>query len=87
MGLREQIDSLDREIFQLLAERMNVAEKIGRIKRDNNVRILQSSRWEDIVERALTRSASLGLSEQFLRTLLDAIHIESIDRQNRVMNE
>ncbi len=87
MGLREQIDSLDREILQLLSERMNVAEKIGRIKRENDVRILQTVRWEDIVERALARSKSLGLSEYFLRTVLDAIHIESIDRQNRVMNE
>ena len=87
MGLREQIDSLDREILQLLAERMNVAENIGRIKRENDVRILQEARWGDIMERALTNSAPLGLSEHFLRTLLDAIHIESIDRQNKIMKE
>ena len=87
MGLREQIDSLDREILQLLAERMNVAENIGRIKRENDVRILQEARWEDIMERALTSSSSLGLSEEFLHTLLDAIHIESIDRQKKVMQK
>lgn len=87
LGLREQIDSLDREILQLLAERMNVAENIGRIKRDNDVRILQEARWEDIMERAFTSSLSLGLSEEFLRTLLDAIHIESIDRQKKVMQK
>ena len=87
MGLREQIDSLDSEILQLLAERMNVAEQIGRIKRENDVRILQQERWEDIVDRALVRSHRLGLSEQFLRTLLDAVHVESIDRQNKIMNE
>lgn len=87
MELREQIDSLDCEILQLLAERMDVAEKIGCIKRDNDVRILQASRWEDIMERALARSASLGLSEPFLRTLLDAIHIESIERQNKIMRK
>ncbi len=87
MGLREQIDSLDREIFQLLAERMNVAEKIGCIKRDNDVRILQEARWEDIMERVLTSRSKLGLSEHFLRVLLDAIHIESIDRQKRVMQK
>jgi chorismate mutase len=87
MGLREQIDTLDHEILQLLAERMGVAEQIGRIKRDNNVRILQSVRWEDIVERALARSASLGLSREFTQALLDAIHIESINHQNKVMKE
>lgn len=87
MGLREQIDSLDHEILQLLSERMNVAEKIGRIKRDNDVRILQSARWEDIMERVLMRSHSLGLSENFLRTMLDAVHVESIEHQNRIMKE
>lgn len=87
MGLREQIDSLDREILQLLSERMNVAEKIGRIKRDNDVRILQTARWEDIMERVLMSSHSLGLSENFLRTMLDAVHVESIEHQNRIMKE
>ena len=87
MSLREQIDSLDGEILHLLAERMSVAESIGRIKRDNDVRILQSSRWEDIVKRTLARSSSLKLSESFLRTLLDAVHIESISHQNKVMKE
>lgn len=87
MSLREQIDSLDGEILQLLAERMSVAENIGRIKRDNDVRILQSLRWESIAERTLARSASLGLSIEFLQTLLDAIHVESINHQNKVMKE
>lgn len=87
MSLREQIDSLDGEILQLLAERMNVAEKIGRIKRENDVRILQSLRWESIAERTLARSASLGLSVEFLQTLLDAVHVESINHQNKVMKE
>ena len=87
MSLREQIDSLDGEILQLLAERMSVAEKIGRIKRENDVRILQSLRWESIAERTLARSASLGLSIEFLQTLLDAIHVESINHQNKVMKE
>ena len=87
MSLREQIDSLDGEILQLLAERMSVAEKIGHIKRENDVRILQSLRWESIAERTLARSASLGLSIEFLQTLLDAIHVESINHQNKVMKE
>ena len=87
MSLRDQIDSLDGEILQLLAERMNVAEKIGHIKRENDVRILQSMRWESIAERTLARSASLGLSIEFLQALLDAIHVESINHQNKVMKE
>lgn len=85
--LRGRIDRLDNEIYKLLAERMSAAEQIGRIKRDNNVMILQSSRWNEVMERVLASSAELGLSKEFLHTLLDAIHIESINRQNRVMRE
>ena len=85
--LRGRIDCLDNEIYKLLAERMSAAEQIGRIKRDNNVMILQSSRWNEVMERVLASSAELGLSKEFLHTLLDAIHIESINRQNRVMRE
>ena len=87
ISLRDQIDLLDGEILKLLAERMSVAENIGRIKRENNVRILQTLRWESIAERTLARSASLGLSIEFLQTLLDAIHVESINHQNKVMKE
>ena len=87
MGMREQIDLLDNEILRLLAERMGVAEQIGHIKRENDVRILQAMRWESIAERTLARSASLGLSIEFLQTLLDAIHVESINHQNKVMKE
>lgn len=87
MGLRDQIDLLDSEILRLFAERMSVAENIGRVKRENGVRILQSLRWESIAERTLARSASLGLSIEFLQTLLDAVHVESINHQNKVMKE
>lgn len=87
MGMREQIDLLDNEILRLLAERMGVAEQIGHIKRENDVRILQAMRWESIAERTLARSASLGLSIEFLQTLLDAVHVESINHQNKVMKE
>lgn len=83
--LRSRIDHLDSEIFRLLAERMNASEEIGHIKRDNDVMILQSARWASIVERILSLHRDSGLSEEFLRTLLDAIHIESINRQNKVM--
>ena len=87
MGMREQIDLLDNEILRLLAERMGVAEQIGHIKRENDVRILQAMRWESIAERTLARSASLGLSIEFLQALLDAVHVESINHQNKVMKE
>lgn len=83
---RGQIDQLDSELFALLSKRMAVAERIGEIKRDNDVTILQASRWSDIVARILAQSDKLGLSEEFLAKILEAIHIESINKQNKIMN-
>ncbi|MDD3108701.1 MAG: chorismate mutase [Alistipes sp.] len=84
--LRGQIDQIDGELFELLAQRMRVAEQIGLIKRDNNVAILQGGRWQSIVDRVVSQAAKLNVSEEFLKTVLEAIHLESINRQNRVMN-
>lgn len=85
--LRGQIDQFDSELFMLLSKRMHVAEKIGEIKRDNDVMILQAGRWDAIVSRVLANAEGLGLSKEFLSILLNSIHMESISRQNRVMNK
>ncbi len=85
--LRAQIDQFDAELFALLSKRMDIAEKIGEIKRDNNVMILQANRWDDIVKRVLANAEKLRLSPEFLNILLNSIHMESIGRQNRVMNQ
>jgi len=85
--LRGVIDRLDNEIFNLLGKRMEAAENIGRIKRENNVMILQTNRWNQVVERVLARSEELGLSREFLNVLLEAIHLESINKQNNILNQ
>ena len=85
-GNREEIDQIDAELFDLLSRRMKIADKIGLIKRDNNVAILQGSRWGNIVERVVTQSQELNLSEEFVKKILEAIHLESINRQNSIMN-
>ncbi len=85
-NLRAEIDQIDSELFELLSKRMRVAEQIGAVKRENNVAILQGDRWNSIVDKAIAQSKELGLSEDFLKTVLQAIHIESINRQNEIMN-
>lgn len=84
--LRSEIDQIDSELFELMARRMEVAENIGHMKKNSDVAILQGRRWNAIVERAVARAAKLGLSEEFMRTVLEAIHSESIGRQNKIMN-
>ena len=84
--LREQINHIDDELMQLISQRMNIAEKIGEYKKNNNVTIFQQSRWNEVLQKALGKASKVGLSEEFTTRYMDAIHMESINRQNKIMN-
>jgi chorismate mutase len=85
--LREQINHIDDELMQLISQRMSIAEKIGEYKRNNNVTILQATRWNEVLEKALLKAGKVGLSDEFITRYMDAIHMESINRQNKIMND
>lgn len=84
--LRQQINQLDDELLHLLGQRMKVAEQIGQYKKDNNITILQTRRWNQILERACKKGEKFGLSKEFITGYLDAVHMESISHQNKVFN-
>ena len=83
---REQINHIDDELMQLLGQRMQIADKIGEYKKNNSVTILQTNRWNQILEKAFGNGEKLGLSQEFITRYLDAVHMESINRQNKIMN-
>ncbi|MBC7937351.1 MAG: bifunctional 3-deoxy-7-phosphoheptulonate synthase/chorismate mutase type II [Rhizobacter sp.] len=83
--LREQINHIDDELLTLIGQRMKIADKIGIYKRDNNVTILQTNRWNEILDRAVNKGEQLGLSKEFIIRYFDAVHLESISHQNKVM--
>jgi chorismate mutase len=85
--LRQQINHLDDELMQILGQRMKVAEKIGQYKKSNNITILQTNRWNEILERAFVEGGKLGLSKEFITKYFDAVHMESIAHQNKIMND
>ncbi|MBZ5856738.1 chorismate mutase [Flavihumibacter profundi] len=84
--LRQQINHLDDELMQILGQRMKVAEQIGSYKKNNNITILQTNRWNEILERAFLKGDKLGLSKEFITKYFDAVHMESINHQNKIMN-
>ena len=84
--LRNQIDQIDDELIDLLAHRMLLAQKMGRLKKDFGVTILQTERWNTILERISERATNLGLSKEFIKRYFEAVHLESINHQNKVMN-
>jgi chorismate mutase len=85
--LRQQINHLDDELMQIVSQRMKIAEKIGKYKKDNNITILQTNRWNEILHRAIKKGEALGLSKEFITKYFDAMHMESISHQNKIMNE
>jgi chorismate mutase len=84
--LREQINHIDDELIQLLSQRMKIADMIGTYKKDNNITILQTNRWNAILEKAFAKGEKLGLSKEFITKYYDAVHMESINHQNKIMN-
>lgn len=84
--LRQQINHLDDELMQILSQRMKIAEKIGEYKKNNAITILQTNRWNEILERAFKQGEKIGLSNEFITRYFDAVHMESINHQNRIMN-
>ena len=85
--LREQINQIDDELFSLLGQRMKISNKIGEYKRANNITILQTNRWNEILAKAFVKAEKLDLSKEFITKYFDAVHMESINHQNKIMNE
>jgi len=81
--LRKQIDSLDENLLRTLAERLQVAKKIGIIKEKDNISILQVERWKEVLQDRLEMADNMGLDKDFIRHLLELIHKESIRTQGR----
>lgn len=86
-ALRQQINHLDDELMQILSQRMKIAEQIGDYKKENNITILQTNRWNEILERAMKKGDQLGLSREFITKYFDAVHMESIQHQNLILNK
>ncbi len=85
--LRHEIDRFDDKLMQILEQRMEIAEKIGRYKKQHNITILQTTRWDEILKRRIEEGKKIGLSEEFIIKLFTAIHEESINHQTKIMNE
>lgn len=84
--LRARIDEIDRDLLDLLAARMKVADEIGRYKKENNITILQPNRWDKILAKVFVKGEEKGLDNEFLEKVFKAIHQASIDRQTKIMN-
>ncbi|AXT60982.1 3-deoxy-7-phosphoheptulonate synthase [Aquimarina sp. AD10] len=82
--LRAKIDIADNQLLETLSRRMKISDEIGRAKAKQNVAILQSKRWNEILGKMILEGEEKGLSEEFILRIYKAIHQESINHQEKV---
>lgn len=86
-NLRAQIDFIDNSMLDLLGRRMKVADNIGALKKSRNVAVLQTKRWNEILGKMILEGEQHGLSEEFILRIFKAIHQESINHQEKILNK
>ena len=86
-ALRRQIDECDNNLLELLARRMRVSEEIGQYKKEHNMPILQEQRYEEILQDRIAQAEQMGMKGDFMKTVLVAIHEESVRHQMEIMNK
>jgi chorismate mutase len=84
-NLRARIDVTDNTLIELMAKRMKISDEIGQIKKSQNVSVLQTKRWNEILGKMVLEGEQNGLSEEFILRLFKAVHQESINHQEKVM--
>ena len=82
---RALISDIDFQLISLLSSRMKISEKIGTLKKQNNIAIFQPDRWKVITEYANQKASETGMSQEFIEKVFKAIHEESIEVQNNIM--
>ncbi len=85
--LRQQIDRIDNQLLEVLSERLRVCREIGRYKKEHHMQVVQPNRYNDIMADRIALATEMGLGANFMRTMLLAIHDESVRQQIEILND
>ena len=85
--LRGQIDELDNQLMELLAKRMRVCREIGTYKKEHNMTILQTNRYNEILDKRGAQASLCGMSPEFAAQIFEHIHEESVRQQMEILNQ
>ena len=85
--LRKQIDELDNSIMELLSKRMRVCREIGQYKKEHNMTVLQTSRYNEIMDKRGAQGSLCGMDATFVKEVFEAIHEESVRQQMEIINK
>lgn len=84
--LRKQIDELDNNLMDLLSKRMRVSREIGQYKKEHNMTVLQTSRYNEILDKRGAQGSLYGMDTKFIKEIFEAIHEESVRQQIEIIN-
>ena len=85
--LRHQIDECDNQIIEVLAKRMRVCREIGTFKKEHDMTILQTVRYNEILDKRGAQGALCGMGSEFIKKVFEAIHEESVRQQMEIINK
>lgn len=85
--LRQQIDRIDNDLLEVLAKRMQVSREIGRYKKEHRMPVVQAGRYNDVIRSREAIGKEMGMDKDFLKTILLAIHDESVRQQIEIIND
>ena len=85
--MRKQIDELDNQLMELLAKRMKVCREIGEYKKEHNMTVLQTSRYNEILNKRGAQGSLWGMAPNFIKTVFEAVHEESVRQQMDIINQ
>lgn len=85
--LRKQIDELDNQLMDLLAKRMRVCREIGQYKKEHNMTVLQTARYNEILEKRGAQGALCGMGAKFVKKIFEEVHEESVRQQIEILNK
>ena len=85
--LRHQIDELDNQLMDLLAQRMRVCREIGQYKKEHNMTVLQTNRYNEILSKRGAQGVLCGMAAEFVANVFEHIHEESVRQQIEIINK
>lgn len=85
--LRQQIDRVDTDLLDLYNRRMEISREIGKYKKEHSMPVVQESRYDDLIKSRVAAAVQMGMSPDFMKTVLQAIHEESVRQQIEILNK
>lgn len=84
---RQEINDIDKNICNLLSERMNLSKQIAEIKIAKDMTVFQPNRWQEVMDKIISISKEQGLNKEFIEEIYNVIHQESIKIQENIVNK